>query len=242
METELEQLRVENERLKKTLADAKSFYGSTTWMDVRTPYNSIRGWADVTLKVNSENLTDEQRENLNMIKSSAKHLGHFLMIGIEIGRYGLLPNETQLIQINELRNHLKKSEILSSIEPNIFADAPFDFDTEKIDHAIEIDPKSFDHALKSIVHSFFDLNLSETVGASFTTDQTDLTISIRSDYDDQKGREENLGYVMGSIGWSAEKIVKLYGGDLKVTGYHESPLEILIKLPLIEMEGGTDGN
>lgn len=92
-----------NEKLKE-LDKLKSMFIASMSHELRTPLNSIIGFSGITLQGLSGELNEEQRDNINRVYQSAKHLLALIteiidISKIEAGKIDIYPEDFSLIEI-----------------------------------------------------------------------------------------------------------------------------------------------
>ena len=237
MGTEIERLRAENDLLKKRLLDAKEIFGGDFAMQIRTPFYAVRGYADILLNEKSENLTEEKREQLGIIKKALNHGLHFVEMGLEIGRYGLLPNETQILPVKDLKDHFLESQTTAQISSYVFSKIIDKLPVSVKSLGINISLNALDHSIKSVLSDFFGLGLLDAIEIVLCANQSNLVIMMQAKYDPSKLEVLNLGYLQMSIGWSAKKIIEVYGGTVTLET-DQNPIMVKIELGLVQLNDG----
>jgi signal transduction histidine kinase len=120
--------------LKKALAlaeeagRARSEFIANVSHELRTPMNSIIGFSDVLMEASSDELTGDQREYLEQIRSSADHLMEMINDIIEISRY-------ESGQISVSPEDIYMTDMLRSIEKMVARYV----DEKELDFSIETD-------------------------------------------------------------------------------------------------------
>lgn len=107
------ELELANERLRE-IDHLKSMFMASMSHELRTPLNSIIGFTGILLMDMAGAVNEEQRKQLSMVKSSAKHLLHLIneildISKIEAGRIELEPVELEARELVE--------EVANSIAP-----------------------------------------------------------------------------------------------------------------------------
>ena len=87
METELEQLRAENELLKLRQEKILRLFARDVPFELRTPITTIRGFAEL-LKKDAQNFTDQQLDYLSNIQLASNHLFKIANFATDYARHG----------------------------------------------------------------------------------------------------------------------------------------------------------
>lgn len=105
-----EKLAQANVRLKE-LDKLKSMFIASMSHELRTPLNSIIGFTGIMLQGMSGELTDEQKKQLSMVKSSAAHLLELINDVIDVNKIeaGKVELSIEHFDVSEVANEVKKS-------------------------------------------------------------------------------------------------------------------------------------
>jgi CheY-like chemotaxis protein len=243
-------LAVQNEELKKA-AHLKEDVERIARHDMKTPINSIIAIPDIILAgdiVAGDNLTDEQKEGLNLLKESGYQLLHMVNLSIDLykieqGDFRFQPTPVDLVPLAnrilaELSNIIDDKGVRVSVGSANKLDDSFNVSGSEtllysmlaniIKNAVEASPE------KGIVSiAFFE---EKDMGVMSVHNAGAIPKEIRARFGEKYttfGKEQGTG--LGA--YSASLMAKTLGGAIKFETSDDSGTTIMASIPLSEIPG-----
>lgn len=240
METELEQLRAENERLKMRQEKILRLLATHLPFEVRTHLNSIRGLAEL-VKKDSENLTEQQHEYLDGILSANNYMYCAIELITDYSRHGFRTHD--VVGITSLACFgsmiLKPStEIFTQFGEEAFKAAE-NYSVDVNQFGLKADSMAIKAMLVRIFSELFSYHLVDQIKLEISNSDNSFLIHISAP---NELRPEPLyqtiyqnDYEEELTDWAVQAIVELYGGEVRSSVVDEI-IQIQIAFPLVEVD------
>ena len=247
METEIERLRAENEKLKARLIKLKDFFGQRILFYGRAELAAIQGTSEILIDEKEEFFINEEQQLklLGGINKSAVRLRFIQRMTEDIAVRGIVSEEIKLYPISVI-----ESELLNKSYPQIgtlIEDQNATFESNiacnKRKWGVEVDVEGLDAGLRRIGHNFTKLNPSKPFNIHLYNEllylRFELSCELPSKGEDHS-REWFNRYQNNWVDPVSEMIFELYDGVLR-TEIRGNQIVCVLELPLVEMED-ADGN
>lgn len=240
MESELEQIRAENTRLKTRQEEVFRLFATNIPFELRTPLAAIRGLSDLILQ-DSGNLTDQQKEYLSQIQSANETMICAIDFVADYARYGFTKaDEPQKISL------LDFEQIIFDPIREFFAGSEKDlitifksFSLRVNQYGIRADSLALTKAIDRIFRELFSYRNVDQIKVRLNNKNENLHIQIQAPIE---LRTEPLHrtiyqnyYDQGHIDLAVQAIIELYDGQ--VESRVENGIAIVqIQLPLVKLD------
>jgi PAS domain S-box-containing protein len=172
------QLKEANEKLTKVNQEKNTFLGMASH-DLKSPLNSVLGLINL-LKVDSENLTDDQKENLSLIFNSARQMKAMIdklldLNRIEFGRSLIQKTELEFVglvkkNIDTFKEGAAKKEIQIIFEAN----------TNTL--AISSDPTVLNQILDNLISNALKFSSAKKrIWVSISVNEESIVVDVRDE-------------------------------------------------------------
>lgn len=253
METELEQLQKRISAMESHLSNVRLIL-SCLFSESLMPITSIRGFADVLLKIDNQNLSETQINDIELIKVAGDRLFRFRQCQMDFAGFGIvIPDSAQIYDLADLWHIL--TDLFDEI-PHGSKQRRFEkiVDQASLDvianQKIFVDSRAIKTVIDNTIEGMTDCFQVEQTRIEFRVNEQYLEIIIKPLNSPAKRRadlSEYQDYLAKSFFYLNDELVskpilKLYDGAFSYIMEEEDHFErAIISLPIVEMEG-ADGN
>ena len=232
----------------KSLAKAKEQFLANMSHEIRTPMNAISGFTNQLLK---SDLTDAQRDQLDIIHRSSDHLLHILNDVLDFSKLqaNKLILENEPYDLQQLMNDSVQLMLHKADEKNI----SINYYAENIPHYVKGDPYRFKQILINLVSNSIKFTEKGSVNIHLSTRKKyrmnelqlvvkDTGIGIPKDQQSRIMMEfEQVGSASDHKGTGlglsiTKKLVELHNGKMKLDSEEGKGTKVTILLPFTEEE------
>lgn len=238
METEIERLRAENEKLKKKQERILRLFGSHVPFDIKIPMSAIQGYTQL-LKQDAQDFTEQQLEYLGYIQLATKHLYKIVNFSTDYARYGFeKPELTNPIKIADFEADILKPIAQRFKDQTLTVSKKFCSNVDSC--GLLISDLAIQRALDRIVAELFSYYAVDQINLCLVCleDKFSIQIFVPDELRDEpldaaiyKNRYEDGEH----IDWAVAAIVELYDGSLQY-GVNDGMIQIEISFPLVEVD------
>ena len=240
MTSEIERLTAENERLKEQQNKLWQLSANSIPFDLKGSINSIRGYTELLLAYESENLTEQQREFLGKIKSTALRLADLTQTVADYARFGIIPtDDSDAIPVQSIKDQfILPCKIQSDEADTLMFEVTEQFSADAERYGIHVDFHGLHRIIDRLFWELYNFYLIEKLQIVISTLGENCAISIKSEKSIRErpfitGSDRNR-YEDGQVDYVAREFFELYGGTME-SGVEDDSVVLTIKLPLVKL-------